>query len=89
MGADITIRPFAGATKPGMLLDGRALYNTRSGHKLGDVEYAKAVVGRDDLFQIAVHDLDSHDGRLCRDQLSASGARPKFAAGMKDVSVSW
>jgi hypothetical protein len=68
---------------------GRALYNTRSGHELGDVEYAKAVVGRDHLFQIAVHDLDSHDGRLCRDQLPASGARPKFAAGMKDVSMSW
>ncbi len=68
---------------------GRALYNTRSGHELGDVEYAKAVVGRDHLFQIAVHDLDSHDGRLCRDQFSASGGRAKFAAGMKDVSMSW
>jgi hypothetical protein len=68
---------------------GRALFNTRSGHELGDIEYAKAVVGRDHLFQIAVRDLDSHDGRLCRDQPPASGAHPKFAAGMKDVSMSW
>jgi hypothetical protein len=68
---------------------GRALYDTRSGHELGDTEYAKSVVGPDRLFVVTVRNLDSQGGILCRQSAPTAISGVKLAAGMKDVSMSW
>ena len=68
---------------------GRALYDTRSGHEFGDREYAKSVVGDDHLFHVAVRDLTSMDGRLCRTPRTVNAASAKVATTMRDLSVSW
>ena len=70
---------------------GRALYDTRSGHEAGDVEYAKSVVGNDRLFHVAVRNLTSMNGRLCRPpaQQSGNAAHANIATTMRDLSVSW
>ena len=68
---------------------GRALYDTRSGHELGDTEYAKSVVGPDRLFLVTVRNLDSQGGILCRQSAPTPISGVKLAAGMKDVSMSW
>ena len=97
--------PLRGSDQPGLRLPnpensmlfetftaiGRALYATRSGHEAGDVEYAKAVVGADHLFHVAVRNLASMDGRLCRSQPQRSGtmAGANIATAMRDLSVSW
>ncbi len=68
---------------------GRALFATRSGHENGDVEYAKSVVGRDQLFHVTVRNLQSIDGSLCRRSLVAGVRGAKITAAMQDVSLSW
>lgn len=68
---------------------GRALYDTRSGHEAGDVEYAKAVVGNDHLFHVAVRNLASMDGQLCRTRHTRNAAGANITATMRDLSVSW
>jgi hypothetical protein len=70
---------------------GRALYATRSGHEAGDVEYAKSVVGADHLFHVAVRNLQSMEGQLCRPQTQRTGnvAPANIATAMRDLSVSW
>jgi len=68
---------------------GRALFATRSGHENGDVEYAKSVVGRDQLFHVTVRNLQSIDGSLCRKSLVAGVRGAKITAAMQDVSLSW
>jgi hypothetical protein len=68
---------------------GRALYDTRSGHEAGDTEYAKSVVGSENLFHVAVRDLKSPDGALCRTRASYRTGNASMTAAMRDLSVSW